>query len=138
MLYLNAMVKKTAFIVLTLIPFIFGSAGCKKKEGCTNVQAANYDADAEDDNGTCQFNLLLWTIDAHDPIEIYLDSVFQDSLVQYRLDTVVNCNDSEDVFNKTLSPGSYALYARMDPFIEWVDTIQIDANCHKIKLEVPQ
>ena len=43
------------------------STSCSEKEGCTNPQAKNYDADAEKDNGTCDLsgNKLegnVWTI----------------------------------------------------------------------------
>ncbi|MFK7756282.1 MAG: DUF4856 domain-containing protein [Flavobacteriales bacterium] len=43
-------------------PFILLSAlagllltGCKKEEGCTDETATNYDADAEEDDGSCEF-----------------------------------------------------------------------------------
>ena len=39
-------------IVATVLVF----TGCKKEEGCTNVGAINFDAKAEKDDGTCQYN----------------------------------------------------------------------------------
>ena len=76
--------------------------GCKKEKGCTNVQAANFRAEAEEDDGSCMYYLLAWTAEAHDPIEIYIDSVFQDSLKNHRLDTVVTCLESNNLFKKSL------------------------------------
>jgi hypothetical protein len=36
--------------------------GCKKNEGCTDIDAANYDDGAESDNGTCRYSgqLVFW------------------------------------------------------------------------------
>jgi len=35
--------------------FSFGVSSCGKKEGCTDNEALNYDADAEEDDGSCEY-----------------------------------------------------------------------------------
>lgn len=42
------------FFVLLLMSIFFFSA-CQKKEGCTDITAVNYDAEAEVNNGTCKY-----------------------------------------------------------------------------------
>jgi len=47
--------KKTVLLFLG-ISLIAISTGCKKKEGCTNPTANNYDADAEKEDNSCTFD----------------------------------------------------------------------------------
>jgi hypothetical protein len=44
------------FSVLAIASLIiFSVSSCKKKEGCTDSAASNYDSSAEKDNGTCTY-----------------------------------------------------------------------------------
>jgi len=73
--------KKLLYLFLVL-PLIFSS--CKKEEGCIDSQATNYNADAEEDDGSCLYSLVgLWNLDNriidnisqfYDVSPIYLDS----------------------------------------------------------------
>jgi hypothetical protein len=50
-------------LIYTLIAVSFIFTACKKEEGCTDAIATNYNADAEDDDGSCAYGLTggIWT-----------------------------------------------------------------------------
>ena len=51
--------KKTLYLFLA-VSFFF--TACKKEEGCTDSTATNYNADAEDDDGSCTYSIIgVWT-----------------------------------------------------------------------------
>ena len=46
---------KTKYLILSLLTIGIATVSCKKEEGCTDVSATNYDADAEKDDGSCNY-----------------------------------------------------------------------------------
>ena len=55
--------KKILYLFLT-VSLIFSS--CKKEEGCTDTLATNYNADAEEEDGSCTYTLVgLWDVDSY-------------------------------------------------------------------------
>ena len=54
--------KKMLYLFL-IVPLVFSS--CKKEEGCVDSLATNYNADAEEDDGSCTYSLVgTWNMTA--------------------------------------------------------------------------
>ena len=75
--------KKLLYVCLA-VAFIF--TACKKEEGCTNSMATNYNADAEEDDGSCTYSIVgVWT-----PTSMALESsytYYQNGILIYSMDT---------------------------------------------------
>ena len=75
--------KKLLYLCLA-VAFIF--TACKKEEGCTNSMATNYNADAEEDDGSCTYSIVgVWT-----PTSMALESsytYYQNGILIYSMDT---------------------------------------------------
>ena len=54
--------KKIVFVVSVLLSLFMAVSSCKKKEGCTDNKAINFDVSAEKNNNTCVYkgNATFW------------------------------------------------------------------------------
>ena len=50
------MIQKISPYILSIAIASLTLVSCKKEEGCTDKNAANYSVDAEEDDGTCTYN----------------------------------------------------------------------------------
>ena len=83
--------KKLLYLFLA-VAFIF--TACKKEEGCTNSMATNYNADAEEDDGSCTYSIVgVWT-----PTSMALESsytYYQNGILIYSMDTSYTSTSSD-------------------------------------------
>ena len=83
--------KKLLYVCLA-VAFIF--TACKKEEGCTNSMATNYNADAEEDDGSCTYSIVgVWT-----PTSIVGESsytYYQNGILIYYMDTSYTSTSSD-------------------------------------------
>lgn len=83
--------KKLLYLFL-ILPLLFSS--CAKEEGCTDSLAVNYNADAEDDDGSCLYTLVgFWDIQSFivNGVE-YIGGVIADSYVVVNADLTTEAN----------------------------------------------
>ncbi len=54
--------KKIAYVIALLLSFSIITSSCKKKQGCTDATAINFDASAEQNNNSCIYkgNVTFW------------------------------------------------------------------------------
>ncbi len=87
------------FISIFIVALVFAASSCKKKEGCCDPQAKNYDASAEKDDGSCEY--VQGCTDSK-AINFSSDAVKDDGTCQYAADQFIgtwNVEDSiQDVF----------------------------------------
>ena len=75
--------KKLLYLFLA-VAFIF--TACKKEEGCTNSMATNYNADAEEDDGSCTYSIVgVWT-PTSEAVD-YSSTYYQNGILIYSMDT---------------------------------------------------
>ncbi len=75
--------KKLLYLCLA-VAFIF--TACKKEEGCTNSMATNYNADAEEDDGSCTYSIVgVWTPTSEAVNSSY--TYYQNGILIYSMDT---------------------------------------------------
>jgi hypothetical protein len=83
--------KKLLYLFLA-VAFIF--TACKKEEGCTNSMATNYNADAEEDDGSCTYSIVgVWT-----PTSAAVNSsytYYQNGILIYSMDTSYTSTSSD-------------------------------------------
>ena len=83
--------KKLLYVCLA-VAFIF--TACKKEEGCTNSMATNYNADAEEDDGSCTYSIVgVWT-----PTSAAVNSsytYYQNGILIYSMDTSYTSTSSD-------------------------------------------
>jgi hypothetical protein len=96
-----------SFLLLASITFIWG---CKKIVGCTDSVAANYNANATDDNGSCTYAVTFYSTDNSPNYTVTVTGTTGTSqtatTTQYYPGASPNCGDG-GAANFALLPGTY-------------------------------
>lgn len=131
---------KKLIILILASTLLLGFESCKK-EGCTDFDAANYDSEADTDDGTCIYNgqNVFWT-DADygvGTIDVYVDDVFQGTITSYMSSGIPDCGDDGFVTFEG-APGTYDFTAESEDGTRvWESTITIEEKtCRSMKLYV--
>ncbi len=140
----------------TIIFFLFAIAvlfnSCKKEEGCTDKNASNYSADAEEDDGTCTYkgSVVFWynqasseglQLDLSSSLSFYLDGIIVGSTAtsQYWTGGPTCGANASITVEKDLGlvkSKSYPYQVKDDwGDIIWEGNVTIDANsCYQLQL----
>ena len=109
------------FTIVLLLGAVFAfSTSCKKKEGCTDPTATNYDVEAEKDDGSCTYSNNGTTSGGPTPYSLAVPPLFQ----QYLLPPNIPSNNPMTVEGVEL--GRKLFY---DPVLS-ADGTQACADCH--------
>lgn len=145
------MIKKSLFISSFLM-MTFAFVSCKKQEGCTDKNASNYSADAEEDDGTCTYegSLVFWynqatseglQFDLSSSLSFYVDGIIVGSTATSQYWTgAPTCGANASITvdkNLGLVKSKSYPYQVIDDWgdVIWEGNVTIDANsCYQLQL----
>lgn len=121
--------------LLLIFAGLFVSVSCKK-EGCTDPLADNYNASANDNDGSCEYTgqVTFWMSSGSDNVNVTLNGIT--STISVNLSAVPDCG-ANGCANFTLPSGTYSYHAEEDVLfpVEWDGSVSIPkADCKTIQL----
>lgn len=129
---LKTEIMKTKIMIMALLASTAFINGCAKKEGCTDKNSLNYDADAEKDNGTCTYKgkAVFWNDVASslgDVTVTMADGTTGTITSDY---TAAPACDDAACFTYTAKPGTYSFDAEEDApgTSTWTGSVTITSN----------
>lgn len=129
--------KKNFLLLVLLGGIMLVTPSCKQK-GCTDVNACNYDADAEKNDGSCinKGTVTFWQNGSSLLEDTYVEIGTSTSYITADYTSSPNCSAS-GCASFTLCPGTYTYYAEEDlPGTGyWSGTITVTSDgCTKLEL----
>lgn len=126
---------KSPLLMATALLFILSITSCTKKQGCTDVDAINYDASAEENDGSCEYDgmAVFWkqSGDGLGTIVIVMDDGNSGTITGDK-SSQPDCVDA-GCFTYIAPPGVYG-YSAIDQStgIQWNNTVTITSQgCEK-------
>ena len=126
--------KLTRILAIGVVATSMLFTSCKKEEGCTDGNAINYEEDAEEDDGSCEYKgkITFWTDEDKGcgEIKIKMGGEVVGTLSNYSTNGVApECGDTGWV-TLELEPGTYS-YNAVYLCGSWSNTFTIKSNgCH--------
>lgn len=135
--------------LLLITVLVINMTSCKKDpiKGCTNATAENYNSNATQDNGTCQFkgSLIVWTKPPCSNVKLYIDGSLKGTLTGTLNTKPQNCDDAGaykiDMTWSGSSSRNYNFSAKSNTtatcgYHEWQSTVTLNANkCGVLELQ---
>ncbi len=118
--------KKFLSLAAIAAVFLVGISSCDKTKGCTDSTATNYNASAQQDDGTCTYdgNLVFYYATAGTNATVVING--QTGTVTSAFTSTPNCGQT-GCANFTLPTGTYA-YTASSSFNTWSGNITVTKN----------
>jgi len=118
--------KKYFSLAAITVVFLVGISSCAKTKGCTDLTATNYNAAAEQDDGTCAYagNVVFHYATSGTNATVVIDG--QTGTVTTAFNSTPDCGTS-GCANFTLPTGTYN-YTASSTFTNWSGSVTVTKN----------
>lgn len=128
---------KNLLVVMLAAIMLLQFNSCEK-EGCTDVEAENYDSDAESDDGSCTYSAqcIFWMKNNLGKIDIYIEGKYKGTISTYS-NSMPYCGTPNFVTFEGISGRTYFFKAKSRSGFVWYGGVSLDKEaCITIMLYV--